>query len=61
MAENTNTESTQYNVIGENILTGNTWHCEGPMSLADAQEMRGGYKRLEWDYKIEYRVEPVTE
>lgn len=49
----------QYNVIGENVLTGNRWHCEGPLSLEDAQEMRRGYARLEWDYKIEYRVEPV--
>ena len=60
MAENTNTEG-QFNMIGENILTGNRWHCEGPMSYDEAQEMRRGYKRLESDYKIEYRVEPVDE
>lgn len=59
MAQNTNTEATQYNMIGENILTGNRWHCEGPMSFAEAQEYRKGYTRLESDYKIEYRVEPV--
>lgn len=58
MAQNTNTEA-QYNMIGENILTGNRWHCEGPMSLAEAQEARRGYTRLESDYKIEYYVEPV--
>jgi len=62
MAQDTNnTEATEYNLIGENILTGNRWHCEGPMSLADAREARKGYKRLESDYKIEYYVEPVTE
>lgn len=60
MAENTNTETAQYNVMGENTLTGNTWHCEGPLPLADAQDMRRGYARLEGDYKIAYYVEKVT-
>lgn len=48
-----------FNVVGENTLTGNTWHCEGPLSREDAVETRKGYARLEWDYKIEYRIEPV--
>lgn len=59
MAENTNTEG-QFDLIGENVLTGNRWHCEGPMSYAEAHEARRGWTRLEYDYKIEYFVEPVT-
>lgn len=47
----------QYNVIGTNILTGTKWHCEGPLSKAEALEYRDGYKRLESDYKISYYIE----
>jgi hypothetical protein len=46
-----------YKLVGENTLTGNRWDCETGLTKADADEYRRGYKRLESDYKIEYRVE----
>lgn len=54
----TTTGSVQFKVIGENILTFNTWDCETNLTRAEAVEMRDGYKRLESDYKISYRIEP---
>lgn len=47
----------QFNVIGENELTGNRWVFAGPMSKAEAVEIRRGAARLEADYKICYYVE----
>jgi hypothetical protein len=46
-----------FKVIGENILTFNTWDCETNLTRAEAIEFRRGYARLESDYKIEYRIE----
>jgi hypothetical protein len=47
-----------YKLVGENTLTGNRWDCETGLTKAQAEDYRRGYKRLESDYKIEYRVEP---
>jgi len=50
-----------FKVAGENTLTGTTWDCETDIpTLAEAHKIRSGYARLEWDYKIAYRVEPQT-
>ncbi|QGJ93550.1 hypothetical protein SEA_MUFASA8_103 [Arthrobacter phage Mufasa8] len=47
-----------FKVVGENTLTGNTWDCEnGIVSRKEANATRDGYKTLESDYKIDYRVE----
>ena len=47
-----------FKLMGENILTGNTWECVKDIAtLEEAQELRRGWTRLESDYKIEYRVE----
>lgn len=54
----TTTAAAQFKVIGENILTFNTWDCETNLSRSEAVEMRNGYARLESDYKISYRIEP---
>lgn len=48
-----------FKLIGENTLTGNTWECVANIATeAEARELRNGWARLEWDYKIEYSVVP---
>jgi hypothetical protein len=46
----------QYDVIGENTLTGNEWHFDGPMSRADAVATCKNATRLEFDYKVSYFI-----
>lgn len=47
-----------YKLIGENTLTGNSWECEtGIQTREAAHALRANWKRLESDYKIDYRVE----
>ncbi len=48
-----------FNVTGENILTGNTWHFAGPMSKSEAVDICKGATRLESDYKVVYVIERV--
>ncbi len=48
-----------FNVIGENILTGNMWVFAGPLPKAEAVDICKGAKRLESDYKVVYVIERV--
>lgn len=50
--------ATTYKLVGENALTGHSWECQsGITTRAEADLLRDGWARLEWDYKIVYRVE----
>lgn len=49
---------TIYKIIGENVLTGNSWDCvTGLDDRADAVFTLKGWRRLESNPHIEYRLE----